>query len=414
MNILVVNGHSMRNAGYTAMCRAAEAVLRAGFAPVPLHFTWAANHPGDHAGEPDRAVIGSFFYCARSGGLPYALNLLRILVASLVFLLFHRLKLRPPALKPEERALFQAYASADIVMSCPGNFFYSSGPFGTPFLVDVYSLLFARWLNKPLYLLPQTIGPIRRKREWWLLKKLIPAFRLFFARDQITLRLCQQINSQWTNLRLSPDLAFAYPAPRPAAQSSHCPTLGISVINWGEQCPTFTGQDTYEEALALTARRFIRARQGKVCFFAHVQGPTPAEDDRRALRRVTARLEDLAGSIQVMDGLNDPDKLLNTYRNLDLMLGTRLHSCILALLVRVPILAIEYQYKTSGVLQEVGLAEWVIRIQDANADLLCAALDRLWEARAEIAQRLDREFPLVAQKCAGVGTQIAADYRKIQ
>jgi colanic acid/amylovoran biosynthesis protein len=419
MKILIVNGHSMRNAGYTAMCRAVQDALAAGFAPQPVTFIWAVNHPGDHMAEANTRIVGSFCHWAKPDGRWSILRLIGLLWSSLVLVARARWRGRRSRVRYRWRALFDAYLEADLVASCPGNFLYSSGRFGLPFLLDLYSLAVAHWLGKPLYLLPQTIGPITRGHERWLLRWLLPMFRLICVRDSISLDLCRTIRPGLSTLRLCPDVAFAF---QPSGETHHDlqhpdlaqharPLLGVTIINWSEQCSHFHDQDAYEAAVAAAIHHFIVHYDGYAVLFAHVQGPTPQQDDRRALRRLSTRLEDLRSRIVVLDELNDPDDLVCAYRSLDVMLGTRLHSCILALTARVPVLAIEYQYKTTGVLHTVGLSAWSTPITAAQAEALCRRLDQLFADREHIRQHLDRVLPDLIRQCADTGARIASDFR---
>jgi colanic acid/amylovoran biosynthesis protein len=87
------------------------------------------------------------------------------------------------------------------------------------------------------------------------------------------------------------------------------------------------------------------------------------------------------------------------YGGLDLLVGTRFHSVIFAMTASVPVLAIEYEHKTSGIMKDLGLDEWVHDITTVDGDTLTAALRRLFARRAEIIAQLADRMPSY-QACA--------------
>jgi colanic acid/amylovoran biosynthesis protein len=81
------------------------------------------------------------------------------------------------------------------------------------------------------------------------------------------------------------------------------------------------------------------------------------------------------------------------YGDLDLLVGTRFHSVIFAMTSSVPVLAIEYEHKTSGIMHDLGLDEWVHDIATVDAATLIAGLRGLVARRAEVMARLAERMP---------------------
>jgi polysaccharide pyruvyl transferase WcaK-like protein len=75
-----------------------------------------------------------------------------------------------------------------------------------------------------------------------------------------------------------------------------------------------------------------------------------------------------------------------------MLVGTRLHSCILALLSGVPAVSVGYQHKSQGTLDLLDLGHLNLDIHDlATDDLLAlveATMDHYQEVREEIRQRV--------------------------
>ena len=59
------------------------------------------------------------------------------------------------------------------------------------------------------------------------------------------------------------------------------------------------------------------------------------------------------------------------YSKCKLLIGTRLHSCILAAVAKTPVIAIRYQgYKTQGVMKMLGSSKYVLDIYNLNGQEL--------------------------------------------
>ena len=412
----------MRNAGYVAMYLATDQILRQSFGPEPVDIIWSVNHLEEHDDYRSAKIVPSFCHIAKPDGRWRITRFLRLIWWSVIILIRARMGMHNIPHYVPWREMYVAYVNTDAVLSCPGNFLYTSGRVGAAFMFDMYALAFARWLGKPLYMLPQTLGPIEREYERRLLRWLLPAFRLIFVRDTISQELCHTLCPYLTRLHVCPDLAFAFHVDTTTitidsgsvhTALSERPVLGVTALNWGEQNCEFSGQDAYEAAIAEAVHHFITHYGGRAVFFAHVQGPTPADDDRRTLQRILQRLDAVREFVTLAD-IAHPASFVTAYQHLDIMLGSRLHSCILALTVTVPVLAIAYQYKTPGVLSTAGLDHWYVPITGLTATALCHALDTLWVQRADVRKHIAEVIPNLAAECVTIGIRIRDDYHLVR
>ena len=218
--------------------------------------------------------------------------------------------------------------------------------------------------------------------------------RRFYSRDPTSLALVDSLHLRDALYELAPDIAFVYEGATDEsgralldeyAVNPVRPLLGATLMNWGRQFPLFVHQERYEHEMANAIRHFIERHDGQAVLFSQVCGPTEADDDRIPARRVSAKLEawGLAAYVRFVDEEAPPDLLQAAYGCCDVFLGTRLHSNIFALTRRAPVVAIAYQDKTIGVMNMLGLDEWVIRIEDVTEGSLSPILDRLWRQRVE-------------------------------
>lgn len=422
--ILLINLHSSKNAGDAALAITAIQQLKENFPGSEIILSM--NEKDSHTGsEP---LVDSFLYFFK-GNHPTGRknwNLLRMLsvgITSLLTAIVYQIskKIFIPTRSESLKKLLQAYCSADLVVSAPGNFIYSSGKMGATVLVVLYSMLFALFLKKPLYLLPQSIGPLRYPWEKWLLKSVLNKARVIMVREPESMRFLQNIQFTHPNIHLIPDLAFRFEgAPIQDAQKwlakngvslvSDRPLLGITTINWDKQNPDFKAQSIYETAILNAARMMMTDLKGKVIFFPQVCGNMPATDDRIPASRIHNQLSAFGDRIVLINQPASAEILKTAYGLMDVFIGTRMHSNIFALGGGVPVIAIAYRHKTQGLMNLLELSEWVIDIEKIDAQQLQDYLKRIWKEKQRIRSMIEKRIPELASQASQAGRMIATDF----
>ena len=434
MKILIINLHSNHNAGDHVLLQVALQQLYAAFPGCTI--TLAMNDPASYT-DPARheQVVASFFAwfkmhksTTRSARVGHALQMLWLVFASLVVGLGYRLTGRTAdgLLPAVYRPTLRAYTEADLVVSCPGNFIYSRAHNGgIAFLGPFFTIAYAWLVHKPIHMLPQTIGPLWRAWERGLTRWLLARVRVILLRDPTSVELMQTLGIDASCYHLTPDIAFLFEG-APAEAASHflrChgidaqdrPRLGVTLINWGEQHPNFRHQARYEQAVAATIRAFLRVYGGCAVLFPQVCGPTPADDDRIPARRVAAHLRALGveTGVVVIEDETSPQLLSAAYGQMDLFLGSRLHSNIFALTWHTPVIAIAYQSKTHGVMQMLGLSAWVLDIEAVAAEPLTELVQRIWPQREQLRHHIQTQVGLIQQAANQTGAWLRTDFDRL-
>jgi len=146
---------------------------------------------------------------------------------------------------------------------------------------------------------------------------------------------------------------------------------------------------------------------GKVVLLPQCWGPTPGEDDRRTARRIAGLVADLGEAVIAVDDPVPPDLLKAVFGQLDLLVGTRMHSNIFALVQGVPVIPIGYLHKTRGIAQAAGIEEWVIDIHEINDQKLIQKISELWANRERVRLHLEEVMPKLIQESHQAGEILA-------
>jgi len=419
--ILVINSHSSQNAGDAALLEMALASLRPVFPGSQI--VLAMNEPEIGRNMDDVRVVRSFTShfrpCQADRQARWQIGVIIWgMVMSLVAAVWYRICKRSPGWLPGTwRELLSAYMDADLVISCPGNIFVTMGRFGMPFITSAFATAYGLMLGKPLYVMPQSIGPLERRWERRVVRHLYSRARLVFIREPVSLRLANEIGLANTTVRLVPDLAFAFPGvslektevSRELGCHSERPMVGVTVINRLIRHVSADDWDRYEKSMVYALSSFINKYDGMAVFFPQVIGPTEKEDDRVAARRIIAQMANPERAILV-DKPVSPGKLKTMYGLMDIFVATRMHSAIFSTSMGVPTLLIEYLHKMRGLAEMLRQEEWVLELSQVNETDLWKMLDSLWQRRPDVRHHLECFVPSLVEQVNLVGETIARDF----
>ncbi|MFN3334381.1 MAG: polysaccharide pyruvyl transferase family protein, partial [Caldilinea sp.] len=217
MKILITNAHSIRNSGDSVLLQVMLQEVARCFPEAEV--VVALNDPDEYTPFGTETAVGSFVHWFKSThgerGSWRKLNLLlapillgwAVLVA-LVYRFLGRTQCWHP--QPAYRRLLQAYLDADLIISCPGNFFVSGSGIGLPLLLAFWSTGYGWLAGKPLYMMQQSIGPLRRRWEYWIARWLFERIRIVAVRDNQSSRTLVAAGLEETQIIILPDAAFLY------------------------------------------------------------------------------------------------------------------------------------------------------------------------------------------------------------
>lgn len=422
IKIFLLNVHSDRNSGDSALSKVTVEQLQTNFPGAQI--TLSMNDPHSYTG--DLTALDSYFSWIRKQSGAYHLpRLAWLFPATLIPVFLKRysgktwLGLTPKPI----RQWVKTYLDADLIVSTAGGFYRTSGR-GSTLLLTMYSLALAIFGGKPLYIFPQSIGPFAFGWERRVSRWLYSRARLVMVREPITIQYLKECSISESKCILLPDVAFGFTGEsREAAESwlrafgldpkLDRPMMGMTVMNWEANTPNFKHQAVYEESIKAAIRRFVQQYQGKVLILPQTWGPTPAEDDRITARRLVDELPEIRGEVFAIEQPLPPELLQAVYGEMDLVLGTRMHSNIFSICRFVPVLPVGYLQKSAGIADMVGLSEWVTDIHTVTPETLIDKLDCLMEQRTEIRAHLETVIPPIIEESRKPGKLVADDFRQL-
>lgn len=297
------------------------------------------------------------------------------------------------------RESLRALRNADLVVSKGGHIFYSSGDHPQALIGlyhHSYPLLLATRLGSPFAFYAQSMGPFEGRWSTRFARWLYSQASLITVREELSKSTLVSLGVPERQIVVVPDAAFALSP----SESDKVPALlrrigitrnerfiAMTVRQWffGKNADAPYKYDRYLRAMAHLADHIVEEYGTKVVFIPQALGPSVQENDLIAAWQVYDLIENKDHVRVLRDDLSPP-QLMSVYGKAYAFVGTRFHSVIFALLMGIPALAISYfGPKAVGIMNMMGLDEYVIDIGEIDIIRLVEKLDDLMQNRERIA-----------------------------
>ena len=131
-----------------------------------------------------------------------------------------------------------------------------------------------------------------------------------------------------------------------------------------------------------------------VIFFPHNKTTSLIRNDKLASMKIFDKIENKS-RVTILNNDYTPEQLKGMYGCMSFFIGTRFHSCILALSGNVPTIAIGYRHKALGVMRMLDLDDWVCDINTITTQELTSKLDKIWAERDNVKSKLEKKMKMM-------------------
>ncbi|CAI8719436.1 polysaccharide pyruvyl transferase family protein [Methylocaldum szegediense] len=256
----------------------------------------------------------------------------------------------------------------------------------------LFPLVLAWRYRVPYVLLGQSFGPFQGKLAKRAMNWTISHAKAVIVREPISRDVLASLGADSSRLRIAPDIAFYMGAnltqrlrillERHRLASNRF--WVVTVRKW----PTRTGLEEQtarfiREMEVLVRRILERGHTERIALVAHTLGPIPIECDIEPTRQLAERLKDLP--VVFIDEDFSPEELAALYGEAELLIGTRFHSVVLALVAGTPALAVSYfGPKATGIMNMLGMSDLCMEMADFSWQNALAVLEETdWVSRRE-------------------------------
>ncbi|EFG6400584.1 colanic acid biosynthesis pyruvyl transferase WcaK [Escherichia coli] len=266
---------------------------------------------------------------------------------------------------------------------------------GGSFFVDLYGVtqfehaLCTFMAKKPIYMVGHSVGPFQAPAFNQMANYVFGHCDALFLRESVSLDLMKRSDIDTSKVEKGVDTAWLVDHHDDSFDASYAVQHWLNVaqqqktvaITLRELAPfdkrLGTTQEAYEKAFAGVVNRIIASGWQVMALSTCTGIDSYNKDDRMVALNLRKHIQDPSRYHVVMDELNDLEmgKLLGAC---DLTVGTRLHSAIISMNFGTPAIAINYEHKSAGIMQQLGMPEMAVDIRHLlNGDLEAMAADTL-------------------------------------
>lgn len=339
-------------------------------------------------------------------------NIAMLILLSLVLKLIPSQKLRRKLI--DGNACFKAIDESAFVASIAGGDSFSDIYGMTRLLYVSLPQILVVLLGRKLVLLPQTIGPFKRRSARAIAKYILDRAELIYSRDYQGLKDAESLLGAHHNpdkIKFGYDVGFiADPTATSdlgfielsAQGKKGTPLVGVNISGLlfmgGHNHRNMFGLGVEYDSFVYRLIDFLIEVKGAVVLLVpHVFG-SDGECDTPVCERVYESLSPKYGnSIRLADGHYDFAQIKYIIGLCDLFIGARMHACIAAVSQNIPTVPVAYSDKFAGVMQTVGLDRNVVDPRKMSEEEMLTVIDRVFEQRALIRRQIEQTMPQVKE-----------------
>ncbi len=335
-------------------------------------------------------------------------NIAVLLLAALLWRLIPVRSLRQALLN--RNGYLRRIREADIVGSLAGGDSFSDIYGLARFIYVCLPQVLVLLLRKELVLLPQTLGPFKRRLTRWIAAYILRGSQLVYSRDRIGVEFARKVvGSGRDRCRFCYDVGFVVEPHKPllnditAAIPTECSgVVGLNVSGLLDM-GGYTGRNMfglavdYQSLIHSLIAHFIEKENACVMLVPHVLGgPGVQESDLRAIRAVIGDIGERYGKkLVAADADYDHNEIKYLIGRCDFFVGSRMHACIAALSQGVPAVSIAYSDKFRGVMETVGAEPLVLDPRILDEVAIIQATMEFYRNRTSLARDLQAKLPEV-------------------
>ncbi|WP_318390419.1 colanic acid biosynthesis pyruvyl transferase WcaK [Enterobacter sp.] len=260
-------------------------------------------------------------------------------------------------------------AGYDAIIQVGGSFFVDL--YGVPQFEHALCTFMAK---KPLYMIGHSVGPFQDAQFNQLANYVFGHCDALILRERVSLDLMKHSQINTDKVEQGVDTAWLVDHHHDDFQASYAVQHWLDVaakqktvaITLRELAPfdkrLGTTQQAYEEAFAEVVNRVLNAGYQVLALSTCTGIDSYNKDDRMVALNLRGLVNDPSRFHVVMDELNDLE-MGKIFAACDLTVGTRLHSAIISMNFGTPAIAINYEHKSAGIMQQLGMPEMAIDIR---------------------------------------------------
>ncbi|MFC0469973.1 polysaccharide pyruvyl transferase family protein [Halalkalibacter kiskunsagensis] len=235
-------------------------------------------------------------------------------------------------------------------------------------------------------------GPLTTALGKFFITRLTNAAQSVSVRDQDSKALLESLGVK-TPVTVIGDPAFSVPAPKTHSRSQSIKKVGVTAVPYFSQQywpkPDLTKYQAYVDGMATQLDQLIEEKGVEVTFFS-----TKYPEDVAVTKDILAKMNHQENAKLIEDNLH-PTEIVALSAEQDLIIGTRLHSLILSVVAKTPVIGIGYHHKVEDFMKVIEMPSLGIPIKNVNPS--SSSMVDVFQAISESWESVQNAFDIVSE-----------------
>lgn len=269
----------------------------------------------------------------------------------------------------------------------------------------------AKAMGKPVMLYAVGVGPVNTKLGRLLMRHVVSKADLITVRDQASKQALDALGIAGVPVHVTADPAILLSPADPKVVDRLMvangivrqggPLISISVRSWfsyslKDRALAQERELWFQGVIAQVADRLIR-ELGAQIVFVPMQRYRKPHDDVSSSRNIV-RLMKHGDQVWIIPQRCTPEETMGLLGRMDLVIGMRLHSLILAAAMNVPVIGIIYDPKIIGFMSSINQDKYTINIGDLQVEHCLSLVESVWLHRDQIRREIRERVTRLKQK----------------
>lgn len=297
------------------------------------------------------------------------------------------------------RRSIELFENADAAFVKGGGFLHSYGGIVNTYanFYDLYHIILALSMGKDVYVMPNSYGPFLSPGTGWMIRRVLSKCKFVSVRESVSQKMIS--DELGVKAQLFPDLAFYL---EPCSELNGEQKKRLEAIPFDKKCVALTVRPYRFPGSANPEQEYEDYKQAVKNFIVYLdeQGYHPVlvehtfsitehEQDMSCIKDIVKLLGNTCDYSVYSDLSLDCRQLKYVYSKFAYILGTRFHSVIFSIASKVPAIAVTYGgNKGMGIMNDMGLSEYALPIDELNYDSLVAAFNTLIKNTDHVKDRI--------------------------
>ena len=250
-------------------------------------------------------------------------------------------------------------------------------------------IMVSRSLNRPVVMFPNSVGPFRTFIGRFLSRLSLNSCDYILIRDPVSYEIVDKVGIKTAKV-LTYDTAILFDRPTKGSLTDVSrPIVGVSPGIYGQSLSKAENK-RYIEAHVRALDNAVEKYGISIVFLPHYISGFK-HDDLDVSKSIIKKMKNKShAQIIETDNVTDFCQLLN---QMDMVISSKMHPAILAVIGFVPVLCISYDHKQTAFFQRLDMSECVLNIRDVSYERLSSKIDETWKNRLSLEKSLRSQIP---------------------